>query len=126
ARRRRIRVCQVYQAGGESSQLKLKTNNVGKQDMINIKKQALCGAVVTGLASLVAVDALAASSFALEEIVVTAQKRSESAQDVGMSITALSGDSLKASGVVTTSDLGKVVPGFVYTKTPRGTPTYAL
>ncbi|MCK9504060.1 MAG: TonB-dependent receptor [Porticoccaceae bacterium] len=94
--------------------------------MINVKKQALCGAVVAGLASLVAVDVLAASSFALEEIVVTAQKRSESAQDVGMSITALSGDSLKASGVVTTSDLGKVVPGFVYTKTPRGTPTYAL
>lgn len=66
------------------------------------------------------------SNLALEEVVVTAQKRSESAQDVGMSISAMSGEDLKANGVSDPNDLGKVVSGFVYTKTPRGTPVFAL
>src|SRR5690606_17582499 len=67
-----------------------------------------------------------AAAFSLEEVVVTAQKRQESAQEVGMSITALSGDSLLEKSVIATSDLGKVVPGFVYTQAPRGTPIYTL
>ncbi|MGD9661378.1 MAG: TonB-dependent receptor [Porticoccaceae bacterium] len=67
-----------------------------------------------------------AAAFSLEEVIVTAQKRQESAQEVGMSITAVSGDSLLERSVIATSDLGKVVPGFVYTQTPRGTPIYTL
>lgn len=45
-----------------------------------------------------------------EEIVVTAQKREESAQRVGVSITAISGDNLQALGVTGTSDLANLVP----------------
>ena len=89
-----------------------------------IKMKTLCGAVMAGVAPLLAANI--ASAATLDEIVVTAQKRSESAQDVGMSINALSADAIKEAGIANASDLGKVVPGFVYTKTPRGTPTYAL
>ena len=48
------------------------------------------------------------------DIVVTAQKRSESIRDVPMSITALSGDQLAARGVIDTADLAKVVSGFTF------------
>ena len=78
------------------------------------------------VATLCSPAALFAADLSLEEVIVTAQKRAESAQDVGMSITAMSGQNLKNNAVLTTSDLGKVVPGFTYTKTPRGTPAYTL
>lgn len=45
------------------------------------------------------------------DIIVTAQRRSERATDVPISITALSSDSLAAASVLTTGDLGKVTPG---------------
>ena len=67
-----------------------------------------------------------ADSFGVSEIVVTAQKRSESANKVGMSITAISGDSLMQRGITSTEDLIKVVPGFQQTEAPRGTPVYAI
>lgn len=94
--------------------------------MNKLKKNYLYYSVLLATLPLSAPTAFAAGSLTLEEVIVTAQKRQESAQDVGMSINAMSGDTLKQSGVASASDLGKVVPGFVYTKTPRGTPTYAL
>lgn len=62
----------------------------------------------------------------LQDIVVTAQKRSESANKIGMSITALSGEALIDRGVVTTADLAKVVPGFSFSNATYGTPVYTL
>ena len=46
----------------------------------------------------------------LEEVTVTAQKREQSANDVGISITALSGDLLNDLGVQTVNDLTEFVP----------------
>lgn len=46
-----------------------------------------------------------------DDIVVTAQRRSERATDVPISITALGADTLEAAGVLSTGDLGKVTPG---------------
>ena len=48
--------------------------------------------------------------FALEEVVVTASKRSESLQDVAMSITALGGDDLERIGATTLLDFAVKVP----------------
>lgn len=59
-------------------------------------------------------------------IVVTAQKRSESANTVPISITALSGDALADRGVTNTADLVKVVPGFTVTQTNSQSPVYTL
>lgn len=60
------------------------------------------------------------------DIVVTAQKRSESVNRVGMSITALSGGDLLRQGVVDTSQLSKVVPGFNFTQSAYATPVYSI
>jgi iron complex outermembrane receptor protein len=50
------------------------------------------------------------SEGALEEVIVTAQKREENAQDVPIAITALSADDLAAAGTTSTVDLKSVVP----------------
>ncbi|MET0984038.1 MAG: TonB-dependent receptor [Steroidobacteraceae bacterium] len=47
----------------------------------------------------------------LEEIVVTAQKRTEHAVDVPISMTVVSGDGLEASGVSDMASLSQLVPG---------------
>lgn len=47
----------------------------------------------------------------LPDIVVTAQKRQQSANDVGLSITTLDADTISRRGVVDAYDLVKVVPG---------------
>lgn len=52
-------------------------------------------------------DSAAASS----EIIVTAQRRAESLQDVPISVTAVSGETLAESGVTATNELMMVVPG---------------
>tara|TARA_R110000772_G_scaffold31812_11_gene78230 strand:- start:714 stop:3086 length:2373 start_codon:yes stop_codon:yes gene_type:complete len=60
------------------------------------------------------------------EIIVTAQKREQSLNDVGLSITAATGDELTALGVNDTGDLAKITPGFTFTKSQDGTPLYTL
>ncbi len=58
----------------------------------------------TLLASAIALSSVAfsvgtsAAVFDLEEVVVTAQKREQSAQDIGLAVTAFSGDQLKQLG----------------------------
>jgi len=60
------------------------------------------------------------------EIIVTAQKREQSVNDVGLSITAATGSELEALGIVDTGDLAKITPGFTFTKSQDGTPLYTL
>ncbi len=50
-------------------------------------------------------------SFVLEEIIVTAEKRAESLQDVPVAITAYSSEGLKARGLSTPQDLQFATPG---------------
>ena len=47
----------------------------------------------------------------LEEVIVTAQKREESIQDVGISITAFSGEQLKAFGFINNTEVAAYTPG---------------
>lgn len=56
----------------------------------------------------------------LQETAVTAQKRSESTNHVGISFTAASGAEMLARGVNMNADLTKLVPGFAYSETPSG------
>jgi len=60
------------------------------------------------------------------EIVVTAQKRSESINRVGMAITAETGDQLLQQGIRSTADLAKVVPGFTYEGSGGNQPVYSI
>src|SRR3981189_2469922 len=62
----------------------------------------------------------------LAEIVVTAQKRSESINKVGLAISALSGDTLKDLNIHSVQDLTQVVPGLTYAASLLDTPVYSL
>ena len=61
-----------------------------------------------------------------DEIIVTAQKRSERLLDVPLSVTAASGDQLLKQGITQTSQLTKAVPGFTYQESNYGTPIYTI
>ena len=60
------------------------------------------------------------------DIVVTAQKRSERLSDVPLSITAVSGDQLNKQGITSTADLVKITPGLTYTESFSGLPVYTI
>ncbi|MFA5939482.1 MAG: TonB-dependent receptor [Sinimarinibacterium sp.] len=62
----------------------------------------------------------------IEEIVVTAQKREESANDVPIAISTFTGDTLDALGITDTRDLGVVTPGFTAADSGYNTPVYTL
>ncbi|MFA5632142.1 MAG: TonB-dependent receptor [Porticoccaceae bacterium] len=76
--------------------------------------------LVTLFASVAAMDAVAqpqrGSVSGLEEIVVTAQRRAESQQDVPIAITTQTADMLVQSGIESTQELGMVVPNLVITR----------
>lgn len=60
------------------------------------------------------------------EIIVTAQRREESINRVGISIQALSADTLEELRVTTVRDLTAVVPSFTVAQSYQGVPTYTL
>lgn len=60
------------------------------------------------------------------EIIVTAQKRSQSVNDVGLSITAATAEQLMQAGVRDTADLVKITPGLQFAKSQDGTPVFTL
>jgi len=62
----------------------------------------------------------------IEEIVVTAQKREESINQVPIAISALKGDDMKALGITDTRSLQSLVPGFTAADNGYNTPVYTL
>jgi iron complex outermembrane receptor protein len=77
-------------------------------------------AVAIGLAALLADTAAAADGKPqprrLEEVVVTAQKQIESAQEVPLALTAIQGDSLESHGITNFNDLTKASPSLTVTQ----------
>jgi len=65
------------------------------------------------LASAIAATVIPLNTYAsvLEEVVVTAQKREQSLQDVSVSVSAYSGDQMDALGMTDTTDITAQVPG---------------
>ncbi len=61
---------------------------------------------------------------ALGDIIVTAQRRSENAQKVPISITTLSAKTLSVAGVASTDALVTVTPGLTFTQQIRGSAPY--
>jgi outer membrane receptor protein involved in Fe transport len=68
----------------------------------------------------------AAGGAEVQEIVVTAEKREETANKVPMSITAATGAQLEAEGIKQPRDLVKITPSFSYTDSYVGSPIYTL
>jgi len=71
-----------------------------------MKPSTLCAAIAT-----TALSSLShAQNLAIEEVVVTAQKRAESIQDVPLSVTAMSGEKIEKAGIGDLSELSSYVP----------------
>lgn len=62
----------------------------------------------------------------LQTIVVTAEKRRQNIQDVGMSITAVSGGQLQALGIHDPTELPEVTPGLTVNQTSYGTLVFSI
>ncbi len=67
-------------------------------------------AVMVGSASVLALGSAFAESTRLEEIVVTAQRKVESAQNVGIALSVVGGDALKERGIAKVNDLQNATP----------------
>ncbi|MEN8722204.1 MAG: TonB-dependent receptor [Alphaproteobacteria bacterium] len=66
------------------------------------------------------------SASLMDEIVITAQKREQGQQDVGIAVSAFSGDALERIGVEDTTELAHLIPGFNYSEGRGGVPIYTL
>ncbi|MBV9620210.1 MAG: TonB-dependent receptor, partial [Gammaproteobacteria bacterium] len=90
--------------------------------------QAVAWASLAGLgagAAPVGAQTAAATSGGLEEVVVTAQKREQNLQDVGISLSAVTGADLTELGVVNATDITKAMPAVVLTQ-PNGPSSFSL
>jgi len=67
----------------------------------------------------------AAAQMLMDEVVVTAQKRAQSAQDVGISISAFSREQLEAMGYTNAQEVTSMAPG-VSTLQPNGEANYSI
>jgi iron complex outermembrane receptor protein len=63
---------------------------------------------------------------ALQEIIVTANKREENVEKVGVTITALSADELESRQIKSPAELASIVPGLQYATSTHDTPIYTL
>ncbi len=94
---------------------------------MRISKEFLLSSAVAALAVATAQPALAQASpeqaesgaaTGLDEIVVTAQKRSESAQHIPVTVQALSGEALANSGSKDLLQAVRMVPGVIFSRAP--------
>ncbi|MEJ2459640.1 MAG: TonB-dependent receptor, partial [Novosphingobium sp.] len=63
---------------------------------------------------------------AIGEIIVTAQKREQRLNDVGISIVAATADQLQVAGVSDPTMLAKITPGFTYARTIHGYNVFSI
>ncbi|MFV0278740.1 MAG: TonB-dependent receptor [Parahaliea sp.] len=70
----------------------------------------LVGAVSCAVAATAFANSARGNSLALEEVIVTAQKRAEGLQDVPVSISAVTGETLEAMGALRMEDVAVYVP----------------
>ena len=62
-----------------------------------------------------------AASGGLDEIIVTAQKRSESLQDTPLAISAINAEAIEQRGITNVAALGSAAPNLIITETPSAT-----
>lgn len=73
-----------------------------------------------------AADTTEASTYGEGEIIVTANKREQRLNDVGLTVAVISGDSLKAQQINSLADLAQTIPSLSFTNSANGTPVYTL
>ena len=89
--------------------------------------------VTTGMALVIAANPVIAQddveggdAQARNTIIVTANKREQAVNDVGLTIQAATGEALENRGISGPEDLAKLVAGFTFTQSLYSTPVYTL
>ncbi len=96
------------------------------EQVMKIRCQFVVWGVVAATASGICFAQSGQVEEALEEVVVSAQKREESLQKVPISLVALSGDALESRGIKGLADLQADVPGLVMSPHPNSAATVRL
>lgn len=86
-----------------------------------IKGYALLQPLAMAIGMTVTSTAAVAEDFLLEEIIVTAQKRAQSLQDVPVSVNAVTGKQMAESGITNLQDMQAMVPNLTLNQTGIGT-----
>tara|TARA_R110002167_G_scaffold20049_10_gene73806 strand:+ start:7025 stop:9541 length:2517 start_codon:yes stop_codon:yes gene_type:complete len=76
--------------------------------------------------SAIGTNALAQEKFALEEVIVTAQKKAESLQDTPISLTAFGSERLEIEGISSLGDIGSKVPSLTIEPFPINNATLRI
>ncbi len=67
-----------------------------------------------------------ADSQGVMDIIVTANKREQNLNKVGLALAVVGGDALKAQRITSLADLANAIPGLSFANTATGTPVYTL
>jgi len=79
------------------------------------------------IAVLAATAALPSGAMQLEEVVVTAQKREQSANDIGIAINTFTGDQIRELGILSADEIAMYTPGVTVNETAAtGVPLYTI
>ncbi|MGI9287079.1 MAG: TonB-dependent receptor, partial [Pseudomonadales bacterium] len=84
------------------------------------RKNKMLTITIAGVAAASWLPHTSAETLVLEEVVVTAQKRTESLQDVPIAVTAVSGEKIAEAGIQGMEDLSSYVPNFNLFISPGG------
>lgn len=95
-------------------------------DQSKTKLALACTVALGALTNTPAIAQTSSSSLVLEEVIVTAQRKEQSANDVGMDIQTYSGESLEMLRVDSVADLTAVIPSLTVAQSYQGVPTYTL
>ena len=82
--------------------------------------------LVLAISSAAILSANSYAAPALEEVIVTANKRAENINDVGLSISAVSGDQMAEQKLSSLEEISSVVPGLVFSSSTSNTPIFTL
>jgi len=94
------------------------------QTLIKMKHGFLLAATVAGLSLSNVAPAQDTGAFVLEEIIVTAQKREQSLQDVPISVNVMTGDRINEAGINNIENLSAYVPNLTMSETGIGNNIY--
>ncbi len=84
-------------------------------------------ATVAATSILTPVFASAQELWILEEIIVTAEKRAQNINDVGITVNAFNGEQIRELGITSATDMAQHTPGMTITENaPNGIPVYTI
>jgi len=86
----------------------------------HINNKSLLSLSIAASVAMAAPTLASANDLMLEEVVVTAQKREQSLQDVPISVSAVDGEKMAEAGISNLEDLSAYVPNFQQANSPLG------